>query len=45
MWLDATVSDAGYLPDFLQWYERWLESALAGGKGTWWLQPEAQSQA
>jgi hypothetical protein len=41
MWLDATVSDGGYVPlcnGFLDWSERWLDSALAGGDGTWWLE-------
>jgi hypothetical protein len=40
MWLDATVSDGGYLPlevGFLDWYERWLDNALAGGNGVWWM--------
>jgi hypothetical protein len=40
MWLDATVSDGGYVPlgvGFLDWYEKWLDNALAGGSGTWWL--------
>lgn len=40
MWLDATVSDGGYVPlevGFLDWYERWLDDALAGGEGTWWM--------
>jgi hypothetical protein len=38
-WLDATVSDGGYVPlgvSFLEWYERWLDSALAGTNGNWW---------
>ena len=42
MWLDATVGDDGYHPlgvDFLEWYERWLDDALAGKSGTWWLRP------
>jgi hypothetical protein len=40
MWRDGTVSDGGYLPldvGFLEWYERWLDSALAGGDGVWWM--------
>jgi hypothetical protein len=40
MWLDATASDGGYVPlevGFLEWYERWLDSALAGGDGIWWM--------
>jgi hypothetical protein len=40
MWLDATVSDGGYWPlsvGFLDWYVRWLDGALAGGDGAWWL--------
>jgi hypothetical protein len=40
MWLDATVSDGGYVPlnvDFLEWYEKWLDNALAGGDGVWWM--------
>lgn len=42
MWLDARCSDGGIVPlrvDFLEWYERWLDSLLAGGRGTWWLEP------
>lgn len=40
MWLDATVSDGGYVPlevGFLDWYEKWLENALTGGDGIWWM--------
>jgi hypothetical protein len=40
MWLDATVSDGGYVPlevGFLYWYEKWLDNALAGGDGVWWM--------
>jgi hypothetical protein len=40
MWLDGTVSDGGYVPlevDFLDWYEQWLDNALAGGDGLWWM--------
>ena len=43
MWVDSTVSDAGYAPlgaTFLEWYERWLDSALAGGDGVWWMQDQ-----
>lgn len=39
MWFDSTVSDGGYGPlgvTFLDWYERWLDDALAGGDGIWW---------
>ena len=42
MWLDARCSDGGYVPldaDFLDWYERWLDDTLSGGRGTWWLGP------
>ena len=41
MWLDAQCSDGGLVPlrvDFLDWYERWLDDTLAGGRGTWWLE-------
>ena len=40
MWLDATVSDGGYVPldvGFLDWYEQWLDNSLAGGDGVWWM--------
>lgn len=40
MWLDQQCSDGGLVPlrvDFLEWYERWLDDTLAGGRGTWWL--------
>jgi hypothetical protein len=40
MWLDATVSDGGYAPlevGFLDWYEKWIDSSLAGGDGVWWM--------
>jgi len=42
MWFDSTVSDGGYGPlgvTFLDWYERWLDDALAGGDGIWWARP------
>jgi hypothetical protein len=42
MWIDSRAGDAGFIPlnaTFLQWYERWLDDALAGGHGTWWLGP------
>jgi hypothetical protein len=45
MWLDATVSDGGYVPlgvGFLDWYERWLDSALVGGDGVWWMSESAE---
>jgi hypothetical protein len=32
--------DGGYVPlevGFLDWYERWLDNALAGGDGAWWM--------
>jgi hypothetical protein len=22
---------------FLDWYEKWLDNALAGGNGIWWM--------
>lgn len=40
MWCDSTVSDAGYTPlgvGFFDWYERWLDDCLAGGDGVWWM--------
>jgi hypothetical protein len=40
MWCDSTVSDGGYAPlgvGFFDWYERWLDDCLAGGDGVWWL--------
>jgi len=40
MWMDGRVSDQGFAPldaSFLDWYERWLDSVLAGGEGTWWM--------
>jgi hypothetical protein len=44
MWMDATVSDNGYLPlevGFLDWYEKWLDNAPVGGDGVWWLSEPA----
>lgn len=41
VWIDGTVSDAGYVPlgvGFAEWYERWLDSLLAGDDGVWWMQ-------
>jgi hypothetical protein len=43
MWLDGTCSDGGYMPlgvGFIEWYEKWLDSALAGGRGVWWMSVE-----
>jgi hypothetical protein len=40
MWLDGRCSDQGFSPmgvSFLDWYERWLDSTLAGGNGVWWM--------
>lgn len=40
MWIDSRAADAGFLPlnaTFLEWYERWIDDVLAGGRGTWWL--------
>jgi hypothetical protein len=40
MWLDGRCSDGGFVPlgvGFLDWYERWLDSTLAGGNGVWWM--------
>lgn len=42
VWLDAEAGDGGLVPlgvGFLAWYERWLEDARTGGRGTWWLGP------
>jgi len=39
MWLNGRAGDFGFSPmgvDFLGWYERWLDSTLAGGDGIWW---------
>ncbi|HEX6368174.1 MAG TPA: SMI1/KNR4 family protein [Longimicrobium sp.] len=40
MWVDNRGVDAGFAPldvTFLEWYERWIDDVLAGGRGTWWL--------
>jgi hypothetical protein len=40
MWIDSRGSDQGFIPlgaSFISWYERWLDHALAGGNGVWWL--------
>ena len=40
MWVDSRGGDAGFIPldaTFLQWYERWIDDVLAGGRGTWWF--------
>jgi SMI1 / KNR4 family (SUKH-1) len=42
MWMDGRCSDYGFSPfnvTFLEWYERWLDDVLAGGRGTWWFGP------
>jgi hypothetical protein len=42
MWIDHRSSSAGFEPlrvTFLEWYERWLDDALRGGRGTWWIRP------
>lgn len=42
LWIDARCGDGGYGPlgvTFLEWYERWLDDTLAGGRGTWWMGP------
>jgi hypothetical protein len=39
MWVDDRCNDQGLFPlevGFLDWYERWLDSTLAGGDGIWW---------
>jgi hypothetical protein len=39
MWVDDRCNDQGLFPlgvRFLDWYERWLDSTLAGGDGIWW---------
>jgi hypothetical protein len=39
MWVDDRCNDQGLFPlgvKFLDWYERWLDSTLAGGDGLWW---------
>jgi len=48
MWIDARGSDGGFVPlgvTFLQWYERWLDHLLAGGRGTWWLDAPPAAEA
>jgi len=45
MWIDAR---GGFVPlgvTFLEWYERWLDHLLAGGRGTWWLDPQPTASA
>ena len=40
MWIDSRGADAGFLwlkVTFLEWYERWIDDVLAGGRGTWWF--------
>lgn len=40
MWMDGRAADAGFHPlgvTFLQWYERWIDHVLGGGRGTWWF--------
>jgi len=40
MWLDGRCSSQGFFPlgvSFLDWYERWLDSTLAGKNGVWWM--------
>ncbi|WP_331127114.1 SMI1/KNR4 family protein [Longimicrobium sp.] len=40
MWVDSRGADAGFIPlnvTFLDWYERWIDDVLAGGRGTWWF--------
>ena len=42
IWIDGRVSDQGYIAlgvTFAEWYLRWLHDTLAGGNGTWWVQP------
>jgi hypothetical protein len=42
MWIDSRGSDQGFVPlnaTFLEWYERWIDDVLAGGRGTWWFGP------
>lgn len=44
MWSDGRCNGGGFIPlnaTFLQWYERWLDDVLRGGRGTWWIQPPA----
>jgi hypothetical protein len=40
MWIDSRGADAGFSPlnaTFLEWYERWIDDVLAGGRGAWWF--------
>jgi hypothetical protein len=40
MWIDSRVTDQGFAPlqvTFLEWYERWIDNVLRGGRGTFWL--------
>jgi hypothetical protein len=40
IWIDSRGADAGFLwikATFLEWYERWIDDVLAGGRGTWWF--------
>lgn len=42
MWMDGRCSDYGFSPfnvTFLEWYERWIDDVLHGGRGTWWFGP------
>jgi hypothetical protein len=39
MWVDTRCNSGWLYPlgvGFLDWYERWLDSALAGRNGVWW---------
>jgi hypothetical protein len=39
MWVDDRCNGQGLFPlgvRFLDWYEKWLDSTLAGGDGLWW---------
>ncbi len=39
VWVDDRCNEYGFFPlgvGFLDWYERWLDSTLAGGDGIWW---------
>jgi hypothetical protein len=39
MWVDDRCNEQGLFPlevGFFDWYERWLDSTLAGGNGVWW---------
>jgi hypothetical protein len=40
IWIDNRGADAGFSPlnvTFLDWYERWIDDVLAGGRGAWWF--------